>query len=99
MLLLTGILLSAGAMAQSKDVKKDQTVLKNTIVDKKLDKHRAGKNLANLRIKKALRDRREVRRHGRSIRRQGRHLQRHGVKHPIEKAKQQAKIEKDKKGL
>ena len=97
MLLLTGIMLSTGAMAQTKDVKEDQKVLKNTIKDKKEDKHEAGKNLANLRVKKALRGRREVRRHRRSIHRQGEHLEAHGVKHPIEKAKHQAKIDKDKK--
>ncbi len=97
MLFIMGILLSLGAMAQNKDVKNDQKVLKNTIVDKKADKHEAGKNLAHLRIKKALRGRREVRRHRRSIHRQGEHLESHGVKHPIHKAREQAKLEKERK--
>ena len=96
-LLLTAVFLSVGAVAQTKDVKEDQRVLKNTIKDKKYDKHTAGKNLENLRIKRALRNRREVRRHRRSIHRQGEHLENHGVKHPIQKAKVQAKADKDKK--
>lgn len=96
-LLLTGILLSAGAMAQTKDIKKDQKVLKNTVADKKEDRHEVGKDIANLRVKRAVDDRQEVRQHRRSIRRQGRHLRHHGVKHPIQKAKHEAKVDKDKK--
>ena len=96
-LILVGIAFSATAMAQTKDIKSDQRHLKNSIKDKKEDKHEAGKDLAHLRIKPALQGRREVRRHRKSIHKQGEHLENHGVKHPIHKAKVQAKAEKDLK--
>ena len=99
LLLFAGALFSTAAIAQSKDVQNDKKILKNTIKDKKEDKHEAGNDLAHLRIKSAIRERKEVRSHGRSIRRQGRHLKRHGVSHPIEKAKHEAKVDKDKKNL
>lgn len=99
MLLFAGILFSTVAMAQSKDVKSDQKILKNAIKDKKEDKHEAGKDLAHLRLEAAARKRREVIRHRRSIHKQGEHLEKHGVEHPITKAKHQVKAEKDlKKG-
>jgi hypothetical protein len=100
-LLFTGIVLSTGAMAQTKaqaqDNKADQKELKNTIIDKKEDKHEVGSDLAHLKIKSALRERREVRRHRRSITKQGEHLENHGVAHPITKAKHEAKAEKEMK--
>lgn len=82
-------------MAQQKDVATDKVVLKNTIKDKKTDKHEAGKDLANLRIKKAINGRKEVRKHRKSIRHQGKHLRRHGVKRPVHDAKSKAKVDKD----
>ena len=94
-LLLTGVVLSVGAMAQT--VQQEQNTLKNTIKDKKDDKQAVGTNLAHLRVKSALTRRREVRRHRRSIHRQGEHLEARGVQHPIHKAKVQAKAEKDAK--
>ena len=96
-LLLLGAVCSTGVMAQTKDIKNDKTVLKNTIKDKKEDKHEVGKDLSKLKIKAAIEDRKEVRSHRRSIHRQGRHLRRSGVRHPIEKAKHEAKVDKDKK--
>lgn len=96
-LLLIGIGFSTGVMAQKSDVKKDEQVLKNSVKDKKEDKHEAGNDLAHLRIKSAMKERREIRRHKRSIRRQGEHLENHGVKHPITKAKRQVKAEKEMK--
>ena len=95
LLLLLGTVLTTAVSAQSKDVKDDKRVLKNTIVDKKEDRREAGKDVTHLRAKAALRHRREVRRHRKSIHRQGEHLENHGVKHPIRKAKYQAKAEKD----
>lgn len=96
-LLLLGVVLSTGAMAQKKNVKTEQKVLKNTIKDKKEDKHEMGKNLSHLRLKSAMQSRKEVRRHGRSIHKQGERLENRGVKHPIQKAKHQAKADKDRK--
>ena len=99
LLLFVGALFSTCALAQTSDIKNDKKVLQNTIKDKKEDKHQAGKDLAHLRVKKALRGRREVRRHRRSIHAQGEHLENHGVKHPVENAKKVVKKEKDlKKG-
>ncbi len=97
MLLFMGSVFATGATAQSKDIKEDKKVLKNTIKDKKEDKHEAGNDLAHLRIKSAIKGRKEVRAHRRSIHKQGEHLERHGVRHPIEKAKHQLKVEKDEK--
>ena len=97
MLLFAGALFSAGAIAQSTHVKEEKMVLKNTIKDKKEDKHEMGKDLGKLKISKAIEERKEVRHHRWSIRRQGRHLRNKGVKHPIEKAKHEAKVDKDKK--
>ena len=99
MLLLMGTLFITAATAQTKDVKDDQRVLKNTIKDKKEDKHEAGKDLAHLKVKAAIKGRKEVRHHRKSIHRQGQHLKKHGITHPIEKAKHKAKVDKDiKKG-
>jgi hypothetical protein len=98
-LLLMVLLFGTGAMAQKTSVKTDQKVLKNSIKDKKEDKHEAGKDLAHLRVKSALKGRKEVRSHRKSIHKQGEHLENRGVKHPITKAKHQVKTEKDvKKG-
>ena len=97
MLLIIGMVVSAGAMAQTTEVKKDQKVLKNTIKDKKEDKHEVGKDLAHFRVEKAVKGRKEVRRHRRSIHKQGEHLEKLGVKEPIDKAKHQVKAEKDAK--
>jgi hypothetical protein len=96
-LLLTGILFSIGAMAQTKDkdVKTEDKNLTNTIVDKKEDKHEAGKDLAHLKVKSALEKRKEVRARKKSIHKQEDHLEAHGVKHPMRKAKHMAKAEKE----
>ena len=97
MLLLMGTVLSTAAIAQTKDVKDDKRVLKNTIKDKKEDRREVGSDVTHLRVKAAVRHHKEVRRHRKSIHRQGEHLEQHGVKHPIRKAKHQAKAEKDAK--
>ena len=93
--LFMGIAICSCASAQTEQVKREQKTLKNSIKDKKEDKHEVAKDLSNGRVKAAVKDRKEVRRHRSSIRRQGKHLQRHGVKRPIHKAKVQAKKEKD----
>jgi hypothetical protein len=97
LLLVIGTGISAGAMAQSNSVKTDQRILKNTVADKKEDKHEVGNNLQHLRVKSAMRGHREVKRHRRSIHKQGENLERRGVAHPVEHAKKQVKAEKDMK--
>lgn len=92
-----GIMFSVAAIAQNPDVKTDEKVLKNSVKDKKEDRHEAGKDLAHLKVKSAMRKRNEVRRHRKSIHKQGEHLERHGVKHPITKAKHQVKSDKEAK--
>ena len=100
-LIVTGLVLCTGAMAQSKDVKGDKKDLKSSIKDKKEDKRETRKDLAHLRIKEAAKKNREVGRHRRSINKQDEHLEDHGVKHPVITAKHQIKeereIKKDKK--
>jgi hypothetical protein len=96
-ILCIGLASATGVMAQTKDVKQDQKVLKNSIADKKEDKHEVGKDLAHLRIESARNKHKEVRRHRRSIHKQGQHLENHGMKAPIRKAKRQAKADKDAK--
>ena len=93
--LLVSALFNTASTAQTKDVKKDQTVLKNTVKDKKEDKHEVGKDLAHLRLKKAVKERKEVKHHRKSIHKQGKHLKNNGVKHPIKTAKDKAKVDKD----
>lgn len=95
--MLGAALFTTVASAQTKEVKNDKQVLKNTIKDKKEDKHEMGKDLSKLKFKAAVKERKEVRHHRWSVRRQGKHLRRHGVTHPIEKAKHEAKVDKDKK--
>jgi hypothetical protein len=98
-LLMIGIIFSAGAMAQSNDkyIKKDEKNLTNNVVDKKEDKHEEGKDLAHLKVKPALEKHKEVRARNKSINRQEDHLEAHGVKHPLMKAKHMAKAEKEEK--
>ena len=96
-LLLMSIVLSTGAMAQTKDVKHDEKVLKNTVADKKEDRQEAGKDITHLKMKAAISERKEVRHHRRSIHRQGKHLERHGIKHPIKKARHEVKVDQDAK--
>jgi hypothetical protein len=96
-ILLAGIIFSIGAMAQTKDkdVKTDEKNLTSSIVDKKEDKHEAGKDLAHLKVKSALEKRKEVEAHKKSIHKQEDHLEAHGAKHPMRKAKYMAKAEKE----
>ncbi|MEP6676615.1 MAG: hypothetical protein ABJA78_15745 [Ferruginibacter sp.] len=96
-LLLLAAAFGNAASAQTKDVKRDKVVLKKTIEDKKEDKHEAGKDLAHLKVKHAIKKRKEVRRHRRSIHKQAKHLKKHGVARPRIEAQHEAKVDKDKK--
>lgn len=96
-LIITGLVLCTGAIAQSKDVKDDKKELKNSIKDKKEDKQETRKDLAHLKIKSAMKKNREVGRHRRSIHKQGEHLEAHGVKHPVMKEKHEIHEEKEAK--
>jgi hypothetical protein len=96
-LFFIGAVLSTGAIAQTKDIKHDEKVLKNTVADKKEDRQEAAKDLGHLKVKAALKERKEVRHHRRSIHRQGRHLERHGIKHPIKKARHEVRVDQDAK--
>jgi hypothetical protein len=99
LLLSAACLFSTFVMAQTKEIKKDETHLKTSIEDKKEDKHEAGKDLAHLKINSAINKRKEVRRHRKSIHMQAKHLESKGVKDPMVKAKHQAKADKElKKG-
>jgi hypothetical protein len=93
--IITGLVLCTGAMAQSKDIKDDKKDLKNSMIDKKEDKRETGKDLAHLKVHKAVKGHQEVGQHRRSIHKQGEHLEAHGVKHPRTTAKDQIKEEKE----
>ncbi len=95
--LMMSVAIGTTGLAQTKDIKQDEKKLKNSITDKKEDRHEAGRDLGHLRVKKALKERREVRHHRRSIHHQAEHLNDHGVKHPMQKARHQAKAEKEAK--
>ncbi len=97
MLLVISGIISTGAMAQQKEIKAEEKVLKNTIKDKKEDRQEAVKDLGHLKVKSAIKGRKEVRRHRKSIKKQGKNLKQKGVEHPIKKAKEQLKEEKDLK--
>jgi hypothetical protein len=96
-LLLTGVVLSTAAMAQEKqkDIKTDEKVLKGNVIIKKEDKHEVGKDMEHLQVASAVKERKEVRHRRRIIHRQGKHLEAVGVEHPIEKAKHEAKADKE----
>ena len=96
-LLITGLVISMGAMAQSKDVKQDKEQLKNSVKDKKEDKKETRQDLGHLKVKSAMKKNKEVGRHRRSIHKQGEHLENHGVKHPITTAKHEVHAEKQAK--
>ena len=95
--LLMGVGIGHTGFSQTKDIKHDEKTLKNTVADKKEDRHEVGKDLAHLKVNKAIKERKEVRHHRRSIHQQAKHLNRHDVKHPITKAKHQVKAEKEAK--
>ena len=95
LVVLLGVALTSGAMAQTKDVKMEEKQLKNTIKDKKMDKHEAGKDLKNVRMESAKDKRKEVRMHRKTIHREVRHLKNEGVEHPKRDAQRAAKKDKD----
>lgn len=78
---------STSMKAQTTEVKVEQKVLKTTIKEKKADRKEMGKDVANLRIKSAIKGRRYVRQHRKSANAQSRHLKKHGVKNPKARAK------------
>lgn len=93
--LLVGALFNTVVKAQTKEVKKDEKVLKNTIKNKKEERREVGKDLAHLKIKGALQERKEVRHLRKSSHRQNKHLKRHGIKHPMKKAREKISDEKE----
>ncbi len=88
-------LFTTSTKAQKRRIEADQKELKNTIKDKKEDRKVIAKDVAHLRLKKAVQGRKKVRHHRKNIHHQGKHLENNGVKHPIIKAKQKAKAEKE----
>jgi hypothetical protein len=97
-LLITGVALATGAIAQSSDVKDDKKDLKNSIRDKQAEKKDTRKDVGHLKIKSAMKENKEVGQDRRTIHQQGKHLDKqHGVKHPIVKAKHEVHEEKEAK--
>ncbi len=101
--ILLGVALTTSAMAQTPAVKaevnkeKQMEQLEKSVEDKRADRKVMGKDLTHLKISKAVRDRKEVRRHNKAIRKKSRHLRRHhGVKHPVMDVKKEIKEEEKK---
>lgn len=93
LLLFVSGFLSTGIIAQEKHVNAEEKTLKNTIEDKKEDRKDMGKDLTKLKVKSAIGERKEVRRHRKSIKKQKKHLKHHGVHRPVKKAKLQLEKE------
>lgn len=102
--ILLGLALTSGAMAQTTPAakaeagkKQGEKQLEKSVEDKRADRKEMGKDLTHLRISKAVKHRKEVRRHNKAIRKGSRHLRRHhGVKHPVMDAKKEIKEEEKK---
>ena len=101
--ILLGVALTTSAMAQTPAVKaevnkeKEKEQLEKSVEDKRADRKEMGKDLTHLKISKAVKHRKEVRRHNKAIRVKSRHLRRHhGVKHPVMDVKKEIKEEEKK---
>jgi hypothetical protein len=98
-LLILGMIFTAGAMAQTKDkdIKTDEKHLTNTIEDKRQNEREAGKDLTHLKVKSAWEKRKEIMARQRSIHRQDERLEARGVRHPFRKARHMANAEEEEK--
>ena len=102
--ILLGVALTSVAMAQTTPAakaeggkKQGEEQLEKAVEDKRADRKEMGKDLTHLRISKAVKHRKEVRRHNKAIRKGSRHLRRHhDVKHPVMDAKKEIKEEEKK---
>lgn len=99
-----GLALTTGAMAQTPkkkaeiDKKKTEKELQTTIAAKKDEKHEVAADMKHLKLRAAIKDRKEVRADRRRINRKANHLKKaHGVEHPIIKAQKAVKEDKDEK--
>ena len=96
LLLIMGVSLTAGVMAQTDPKKKeDMTHLRTDVRAKKADAHQVNHDLTHARVKKAVRDHKAVAADNRAIHRNSRQLKSRGVDHPVAKAKRQVKVQDD----
>src|SRR5260221_14696808 len=104
-ILLIGISLTAGVMAQT-DTKKAQTDpkkkaemkdLRTDVREKNAASHQVNKDLGHVRIKKAIHDHKAVAQENKHIGRDSKALKSKGVSNPVAKPKRQGKGKNDNK--
>ncbi|HEY4337232.1 MAG TPA: hypothetical protein VGM89_15080 [Puia sp.] len=94
---LLGVGLSVGAFAQTEHpVKKEEmSHLRGDVRAHKAATHQVNNDLAHVRVKKAVRDHRDVSRVNKDERADAKRLRERGVSHPVTKAKRQVKVQDD----
>jgi hypothetical protein len=98
LILLLGFTVSAAAIAQTNPVKKaEMKDLRTDVREKKTAKHQVNKDLSHVKVKKAVRDHKEVAEENKDMRKDSKRLKRQGVEHPVAKAKRQVRIQDDAK--
>ena len=98
LILLLGFTFSVAAKAQTDPVKKTEMKdLRTDVREKNAAKHKVNKDLSHVKIKKAIKDHKEVAEENKDMRKDSKRLKRQGVGHPIAKAKRQVKVQNDAK--
>ena len=96
LIIVLGLGLTFGAMAQTEPVKKEEMKdLKTHVREKKVATHRVNHDLSHVKVKKAVRDHKAVAVQNRDIHRDAKSLKNRKVGHPVAKAKRQVKVEDD----
>lgn len=96
LVVLLGLSLTAGVMAQTDPKKKEEMKdLRTDVREKKAAKHKVNHDLAHVRVKKAVQDHKEVARENKDIRNDSKRLKSRGVSHPVTKAKRQVRVQDD----
>lgn len=94
--------ISAGVIAQTpSQVRKDQEKkaesrdLRTDVRAHKVAKHKENKDLAHVRVKKAMHDHKTVARVNKDEHSDAKHLKAKGIDHPVTKAKRQVRVQDD----
>jgi hypothetical protein len=96
LIVLLGLGLGTGVMAQTEPVKKEEMKdLKTHVREKKVATHRVNHDLSHAKVKKAIHDHKAVAVQNKDIHRDAKGLKNRKVGHPIAKAKRQVKVEDD----
>lgn len=96
LVVLLGLSLTAGAMAQTDPQKKaEMRELRSDVREKKAASHKVNKDITHVRVKKAVHDHKAVARKNKEIRHDSKNLRDQGVSHPVAKAKRQNRVQDD----